>query len=51
MWRRQDDPELEGLRRELWRSYGLVAAWMFGFPLLTIAAIALLSLTSHPPTG
>jgi len=49
--RRQDNPELEQFRREVWRSYALVAAWMFEFPLLTFAAIALLILTSHPPTG
>jgi hypothetical protein len=50
-WHRQDDPELERFRREMWRSYGLVAAWMFGFPLLTFATIALLILTGHPLTG
>jgi hypothetical protein len=48
MWRRRDDPELEQLLRDLWRGYGFVALWTFGFPLLTIAAIVILSLSGHP---
>jgi hypothetical protein len=49
--RRQGDPELERLRREMWRSYGLVMLWVFGFPLLTFAALTILILTGHPPTS
>ena len=50
-WRKQDDPELERLRREMWRRYGLVMLWVFGFPLLTFATLTVLILTSHPPTA
>jgi len=50
MWQRRDDPELERLRREMWRHYGYVALWIFGFPLLTIDVIALLVVAGlvHP---
>jgi len=51
MWRQQDDPELERLRREMWRRFGLVVLWGAGFPFLTFSAITLLILTGHPPTS
>ena len=51
MWRRQDDPELERLRRGVWRSYRTVALWGFGVPLLCFGVITLLILTDHPPTA
>ena len=51
MRQRQDDPELERLRREVWRSYRTVALWGFGFPLICFGVITLLILTGHPPTA
>ncbi len=45
MKQRQTDPELEQLRRDLWRRSRLVALWIFGFPLLVFAALIILSLT------
>ncbi len=51
MWRQQDDPELERLRREMWRRFGLVVLWGAGFPLLTCWAITLLILSGYPPTS
>jgi hypothetical protein len=35
MFRHQDDPALERLRREMWRRYRTLAIWLFGFPVLT----------------
>jgi hypothetical protein len=46
-WRRQDDPELERLRRELWRRYGLVMLWVFGFPLVAFVASVLVTPNGH----
>jgi hypothetical protein len=40
--RRQPDPELERLRREVWRRFRLYPIWIFGFPLLTGGVVALL---------
>jgi hypothetical protein len=34
MRQRQDDPELERMRREMWRSYRTIVVWVFGFPLV-----------------
>jgi hypothetical protein len=47
-WCHQDDPELEQLRREVWRSNGLIFLWLLGVPFLTFGTIALLSLAGHP---
>jgi hypothetical protein len=40
MWWRQDDPELERLRRAVWLGYGLVALWIIGVPYLTTSVVA-----------
>jgi hypothetical protein len=37
----QPDPELEHMRRTVWRRYGHVALWMFGFPVVAIGVAAL----------
>lgn len=42
LWRRQADPELEQLRREVWRRWGYAALWGVGFPLLAMGLLALL---------
>jgi hypothetical protein len=44
-WQRQDDPELERLRREVGRSVLHLAVWIYGFPLLTLGVAALLIAT------
>jgi len=44
MFERQDDPEVEQLRRDMWRRFGAVLIWLFGFPLICMGALALLSL-------
>ena len=41
----QTDPELEQLRREIWRRFLNLALWIFGFPLLTFGGAALLIAT------
>ena len=50
IFKRQADPELEALRRAMWRRFGLVALWIYGFPLLTFGVAALLALAGlvHP---
>ncbi len=50
MRQHQDDPELERLRREIWRRYSYVALWIFGYPLLTNGVVALLVVAGlvHP---
>lgn len=45
MWRRQDDPELEQLRRTVWRLYGYATLWGFGYLLLYNGVIKLLDVT------
>ena len=40
-WTRQDDPELERLRREVWRKNRHIVYWVFGFPVLAIGVGAL----------
>jgi hypothetical protein len=51
IWRallhRQPDPELERMRRKVWRCYGGVVLWGFGFPVLAIGVAALV-LTGFP---
>jgi hypothetical protein len=42
MVRRQPDPELEQLRHDVWRRFGYMSLWMFGFPLLAVGAATLL---------
>lgn len=44
MRQRQDDPEVEQLRREMWRSYRLAALWALGFPFIVIVASIVLTL-------
>jgi hypothetical protein len=39
---RQTDPELERMRREMWRRSRHLLYWMFGFPVLGIGVGALL---------
>jgi hypothetical protein len=41
MWQRQADPELEQLRRAVWRGYGYGVLWGLGFPLITVGALQL----------
>jgi hypothetical protein len=50
LWEPQDNADLEQLRREMWRSYGLFALWTLGFPITIFGVIILLILTGHPPT-
>jgi hypothetical protein len=40
--RRQADPDLERLRREVWRRFRLYLVWIFGFPLLSFGIATLL---------
>lgn len=42
---RQSDPELERLRREMWRRNRSYIIWLFGFPVLVIGVAALLIAT------
>jgi hypothetical protein len=42
---RQPDPELERLRRKIWRSYRDIFFWVFGFLVLVAGVLALLILT------
>lgn len=50
VFKHQADPELEALRRAMWRRFGLYALWVFGFPLLTLSVAVLLTLAGliHP---
>src|SRR5262249_50142823 len=50
MWQRPEDPDLEALRRAVWRRHALVALWVFGFPLLTFGVAVLLAVNGlvHP---
>jgi hypothetical protein len=45
LWQRQADPEVEQLRRALWRLYGYGALWELGFPLLAVGALKLVAFT------
>ena len=45
MWQRQADPELERLRRAIWRLYGYGVLWGVGFPLLATGMFRLVALT------
>ena len=45
MWQRQADPELERLRRAIWRFYGYAVLWGVGFPLLATGMLWLVTLT------
>jgi len=49
VWEPQDDPELEGLRREMWRAVGYLFLWMFGFPMLVSGMVILVLLLLDPP--
>jgi hypothetical protein len=40
-FKRQPDPALERMRREVWRRYGHLALWMYGFPVLAVGVAAL----------
>ncbi|MGO8947815.1 MAG: hypothetical protein ACLQUY_09160 [Ktedonobacterales bacterium] len=44
---RQPDPDVERMRRELWRRYGQICLWIFGFPVLAFGVAALV-LTIFP---
>ncbi|HET8909023.1 MAG TPA: hypothetical protein VFN11_18865 [Ktedonobacterales bacterium] len=43
--KRQTEPGLEALRREIWRRFRYMTFWIYGFPLITIGVIALLITT------
>jgi hypothetical protein len=45
MVRHQTDPELEALRREIWRRKGYMTLWIFGFPICAVGVTALLITT------
>ena len=45
MFRRQPDPELEQLRHDVWRRFGYMSLWIYGFPLLAVGVVALLIAT------
>jgi hypothetical protein len=46
----QDDPELEKLRREVWRRARYCLIWMFGCPALFVGvSVTLILLLWHPP--
>ena len=45
MVRHQTDPELEALRREIWRREGYMTLWIFGFPICAVGVTALLIAT------
>lgn len=47
MWRRQPDPTLEQRRRDLWRRWRHVLAWVFGFPITVFVVVLVLSLTGQ----
>jgi hypothetical protein len=49
IWQPQDDPKLESLRGKVWRGYGYVVLWGFGFPILVVGVVILLLLLWHPP--
>jgi hypothetical protein len=42
---RQAEPELERLRRDMWRSFRYYRIWLFGFPVLVAGVLALLILS------
>jgi hypothetical protein len=47
MRQHQTDPELERLRREMWRRNRYQIIWTFGFPLLGAGVVAILILTGQ----
>jgi hypothetical protein len=50
MRQRQDNPELEQLRREMWRRFWYCSIWMFGFPAIFAGvSVILILLLWHPP--
>lgn len=51
MRQRQPEPELERLRRELWRRYRYMVLWVLGFPIIVFAPVVLLIVTGHIHRG
>ncbi len=47
MWRRQTDPELERLRREVWQHFIYMGIWVYGFPIIVFGAVVLLTATGY----
>lgn len=47
MRQRQPEPELERLRRELWRRYRYMVLWVLGFPIIVFAPVVLLIVTGY----
>src|SRR5260221_623723 len=47
MWRRQTDPELERLRREVWQHFIYMGIWIYGFPFVVFGAVVLLTATGY----
>ena len=45
MFRRQPDFALEQLRHDVWRRFGDMSLWIYGFPILAVGAAALLIAT------
>ena len=43
--RRQPDPDLERLRHDIWRRFGHLVLWIYGFPLVMAGGTALLIVT------
>lgn len=43
--RRQPDPDLERLRHDIWRRFGYLTLWIYGFPLAIAGGTALLIVT------
>jgi hypothetical protein len=41
--REQPDPELEEMRREIWRRYRLYMIWIFAFPIPVFTVVAILT--------
>lgn len=46
MRQRQSDPDLEKLRRNMWRRYLFIVLWVFGFPVAVIALVVLVKVTT-----
>jgi hypothetical protein len=41
-YKRQPDPEVEHMRREVWKRYWYYAYWIFGFPALVVVVALVL---------
>lgn len=51
MLQRQSDPELERMRRDLWRRWRPVVLWIYGFPFLVICVVIGVAVLVHVALG